>query len=189
MLRTALLLSSLFAAACTVGDLPTNRGNGQVDAGAGMMIDAAAMGNGCVNRIVPPGDAHQHGGAGGPTHAGEDCIVAGCHANNALGNGAPGFQFAGTVYKVGTTTPNTGLTIHVVSGATVLTGVTDTAGNFNIGAGSLAGAFTATTDVTACPDIKPMVTKLTGGGGGGPGANSCNRCHKAAGGTTTPITL
>jgi hypothetical protein len=188
MLRTALLLSSMLTAACTIGDLPANRGGGGVDAGGGGQIDAPPQqGNGCVDRLTPPGMAHDHGGVAGVTHAGENCIVAGCHANNALGTGAPGFQFAGTIYKAGTTTPNAGVNIRVTSGTTVLTSVTDTAGNFSIMAGSLQGTFSATTDISACPSITPMVTKLVSGGG--PGANSCNLCHAKTGGTTTPISL
>ena len=163
------LFLSLLATACSVGEV------GGADTGGA---------NGCVDRIVPPGGQHTHL-AGGGTNAGMNCIVAGCHLANNPGTGAPGYQFAGTVYVNGTTNPSTGLTVQIKSGAMTLIGVTDAAGNFSFPAGSLPGNFMATAAITACPTVMPMTTQLIGGGGAG--ANSCNLCHAAAGGTTTPI--
>jgi hypothetical protein len=184
MLRTALVLSSLFAAACTVGDLPTNRGNGQVDAGNGSgsnpQIDAAPTGNGCVDRVTA-GDPHIHGtAAGGGTHAGDDCMT--CHAKGAAGP-APGpqFQFGGTLYKADGVTPNAGVTIRIkpAGGGTPVPLVTDTAGNFSAAAGTIPAAFPATVDVTVCPTVTAMGGQLVANGGG-----ACNSggCH-AKGGT------
>jgi hypothetical protein len=172
MMRTALVSTGLFVAACSVGEVD--------DDGA------------CVARLAPPQvEAHQHANiATNPTHAGENCIVGGCHLNNNLGLNAPGYQFGGTVYVTGTTNPSAGATVRIKSGTTVLKTVTDDAGNFHFAAGLLSGAFTATVDVTACPTVTPMVAPMMGGGGAG--AGSCNLCHAPAGSpgaTTTPITL
>jgi hypothetical protein len=187
-MRIVLLLSSLLFAACTVGQVGTSNNNG-TDAGG------SNANNGCAEVISPAGDAHAHNGVAGATNAGLNCIVNGCHSNANPGTGtngamAPGYQFAGTLYKAGTNplVPNAGATIQIKSGTMTLTAVTDTAGNFSFAAGSLPGAFNATTDATVCPTVTPMVTHLMGGSGG-PGANSCNLCHAATGGTTTPITL
>jgi len=182
MTRAALLLSSLFVAACTIGELP-NSGGGNPGTDAGNTgIDAPKQNsNGCVDRIVPPGGAHPHVG-GGVTHAGEGCVVAGCHLANNPGAGAPGFQFAGTVYKPGTTTPSTGVTVTVkANGGATATGVTDDAGNFNIPANSLPNPFPATVSVTACPTLTPMASSLAQGGG------NCTStgCH----GTALPVTI
>jgi len=188
MTRAVLLLSSLFVAACTVGDLPKNGGADAApgtDSGNGG-IDSPINANGCVDRIVPPGGAHPH--AGGVTHAGEGCLLSGCHLANAPGAGAPGFQFAGTIYKPGAgKIPSTGVTIQVKSAAGVLaTGVTDDAGNFNILAGTLPNPFPATVSVTACPTKTAMVSTLAQGGGNCTSA----ACHAgAAAGATLPVTI
>jgi hypothetical protein len=185
-MRLVVLLSSLLFAACTVGEVGTS--NNVTDGGmSGGNVGSNAPG--CVARIVPPGDKHTHL-AGGTSNAGLNCIVAGCHQNNALGTNAPGYQFAGTIYKVGSNPlqPNAGATVQIKSGATVLTTVTDSDGNFSFAAGSLAGTFSANTVVTACPGLTPMVGPLVSGGG--PGANACNLCHTTgAGAMAPPITL
>ncbi len=173
-MRTAVALTGLLVAACSVGEVP------------GPDDDA------CVNRLAPPQVvAHKHADDN-TAHAGQNCIVAACHLNNMLGTNAPGYQFGGTVYVTGTTNPSAGATVRIKSGTMVLKTVTDDAGNFHFAAGSLPGAFTASVDVTACPTITPMVAPMTGGNGTGAGANSCNLCHGPAGSpgaTTTPITL
>jgi hypothetical protein len=105
-----------------------------------------------------------------------NCIVSGCHQNNT--GGGPGYQFAGTVFKNGTTTPDPGVTVKIISNNMVVaSAITDQAGNFHIDAGTLMGAFNASTSASACPTVTKMVTPLVGGGGGGAGANSCNLCH------------
>jgi hypothetical protein len=162
----ALLASSLFVAACSVGELANDGGGG----------DSA-----CVDRIVPARDVHVHA-AGGGTNAGTACVVSGCHLDSAPGTGAPGFQFAGTLYKPGGTTPNAGAVIRIKSAAGAdVKGDTDSAGNFNIPAGALATPFPATTNATACPTSTPMAAPLTTGGG------NCNAtgCHAS----NMPITL
>lgn len=188
-MRIALLLSSLAFAACTVGEVGTANNTGAdggtgTDSGSNMGIDP----NACVNRLASPDGAHTHT-AGGTSNKGMNCIVAGCHLNNSLGTGAPGYQFAGTVYAAGTTNPSAGAVVRVISGTTVLQTYTDADGNFHFPAGSLSGTFTATTNVTACPTVDKMTTTLSGGNGTGGGANSCNLCHAQTGGTTAPITL
>ncbi len=195
MTRTALLLSSLFVAACTVGELPTAGGGNTggnntsgVDAGSPPGTDAGgAHANGCIDRIVPPGGSHTHL-AGGGTNAGLGCVVAACHLASNPGPNAPGFQFAGTVYKPDGTTPSTGVTIQVKSpGGTVAIGVTDDAGNFNIMQGSLQQAFPATTNVTACPNLTPMVGQLVQAGT--VTGNNCNGCHVVGGSAGSRITI
>src|SRR4051794_11121582 len=94
MTRTALLLSSLWVAACTVGELPEASNNQGTDAGG-------EMGNGCQNRNATPDPPHDHGGVAGATNAGMSCVASGCHLEGATGTDAPAFEFAGTVYKTG----------------------------------------------------------------------------------------
>jgi hypothetical protein len=182
-MRFALLLSSLAFAACTVGEID--------DTGSGSSTgpDPAA----CVDRLAAPDPLTTHTApvvAGNPSNAGQNCIQSGCHLNSALGAGAPGFQFAGTVFKMNTTTPDAGVVVKLISnGMVVAQRYTDQGGNFYIPAATLMGAFTANTSVSACP----KVTKMTGalvGGGGDPGANSCNSCHTTAtGAMAVPIYL
>lgn len=173
------LFLSLLLAACSVGEVGGTASGGP---------DAGPM-NDCVARLAPPGPKHQHL-AGGTSNQGQNCIVAGCHLNNNLGPNAPGYQFAGTLYQAGGTTPSAGALVRIKSGAMTLMTYTDEDGNFTFPAGSLAGQFTATTDVTACPTVTKMVTQLVGGNGGGGGTNSCNLCHTTgAGAQAPPITL
>lgn len=179
MMRTALLLSSLFVAACTVGEPP----KGASGTDAGTAGGDGATGNGCVDRLALPDPAHVHL-AGGGTNAGQGCVVAGCHLASAPGTNAPGYQFAGTIYKPGGTTPNAGVTVTVKSMTTNMTtaAITDDAGNFSISAGSLMMAFPATVNASACPTLTPMVSQLSQGGGNCTSA----ACH---GGTTAAVTL
>jgi hypothetical protein len=170
------LFFSLVLAGCSVGEVGGTSGG-----------DAGPM-NDCVARLAPPGPKHQHT-AGGTSNQGQNCIVGGCHLNNQLGTGAPGYQFAGTLYQAGGTTPSAGALVRIKANGMTLMTYTDEDGNFTFAAGSLAGQFTANTDVTACPTVTKMVGSLTGGAGN-PGANSCNLCHtNGAGGTAPPITM
>jgi hypothetical protein len=178
-MRIVLLLSTLVFAACTVGEVGTANNTG-TDAGSGSGSGSGSDFAACANRLTPPGPAHMHT-AGGTSNKGQNCLQSGCHLNTALGTGAPGYQFAGTVYAAGTTNPQAGAVIRIKSGTMVLTTYTDTDGNFSFPAGSLQGTFTATTNVSACPSITSMATQMMGGSGGGAGANSCNLCHNTAG--------
>ena len=141
------LLTSLLLTACTVGDTGTGAtNNGTPDAGGGGGGGGGSGGGSgttdlgaCVNKEASPPPAYQHI-AGGTSNAGANCIVSGCHANNAKGEGAPGFQFAGTVYLTGTTNPAAGVTVRIKSSDTTLTPVvTDSDGNFYFPAGGLKG--------------------------------------------------
>lgn len=186
-MRIALLLSSLAFSACTVGEVGTANNNGTPDAGAGS--DSGPSASACPDRLATPDAAHVHL-AGGTSNKGLNCIAAGCHLNNSLGAGAPGYQFAGTVFAAGTTNPSPGAVVRIVSGSMVLQKYADADGNFFFDAGTLAGAFTATTNVCAGATVMPMVTQLTGGNGGGAGANSCNLCHTTgANAQAAPISL
>ena len=182
-MRIVLLLTSLLFAACTVGEVGTSNNTGADGGGSG-----SNMANACVNRITPPDAPHLHT-AGGTSNKGLNCIVAGCHLNNNPGAGAPGYQFAGTVYVAGQPgVPNAGATVRIKVGTNVMAVITDADGNFSFPAGAAQGNFTATTDATACPTVTPMIGPLVGGGGAG--ANSCNLCHTtAAGAQAPPITL
>jgi hypothetical protein len=178
-MRFALLLSSVAFAACTVGEID--------DTGSGSSTgpDPAA----CVDRLATPDALTTHSApvvAGNPSNAGQNCIQSSCHLNSALGAGAPGFQFAGTVFKMGTTTPDAGAVVKVVvNGMVVAQKYTDQGGNFYVPAGTLMGAFTASTSVSACPKVMKMVGTISGGD---PGAGACNSCHTtAAGAMAVPI--
>lgn len=184
-MRIVLLISSLALAACTVGEVGTSNNGGGADGGGSGSGDP----NACADRQMPADIAHTHNDSK-TSNKGLNCLQSGCHLNNALGTGAPGYQFAGTVYAAGTTNPSAGALVRIKSGTTVLMTRTDVDGNFYFPAGSLPGNFMATTNVSACPTITPMVTQLIGGGGAG--ANSCNLCHApagTAGAQTTPISL
>lgn len=178
-MRIALLLSSLAFAACTVGEIDSENNMGSGSGSGSNMVDP----NACIDRLASPDmpTVHPEGIAVSDTNksnAGENCIKAGCHLNSALGSGAPGFQFAGTVYKQGTTQPDPGVAIRIVmNGMVVASTYADEAGNFHIPAGTLSGSFSANTSASACPGTSKMVTPLVGGGGAGAGANSCNSCH------------
>ncbi|HEX3762477.1 MAG TPA: hypothetical protein VHW23_27435 [Kofleriaceae bacterium] len=190
-MRIALLLSSLVFSACTVGEVgSTSSNNSGTDGGTGGSDGGSATGaNVCVDRLATPDAAHLHL-AGGTSNKGQNCIAAGCHLNNSLGAGAPGYQFAGTVYAAGTTNPSPGAVVRIVSGTTILQKYADADGNFYFEAPALPGAFTATTSVSACPTLTPMITQLVGGNGGGAGANSCNLCHTTgANAQAAPISL
>lgn len=183
MTRAALLLSSLFVAACTIGDLPKTGDNpGGIDAGPTGGIDAPKNTNGCVDRLAPPQlEAHIHSN-GNTTNAGLRCVTAACHGPGGTG---PVFQAAGTVYKTGGTTPSAGVYVRIKTGTTtVAMGVTDNAGNFNI----LSGVtFPSTTDATACPNVAPMSSQLVQAGAV-PGGD-CNGCHVAGGAAGSKITI
>jgi hypothetical protein len=193
-MRIALLLSSLAFAACTVGEIDSenNMGSGSGSgSGSNMGVDP----NVCVDRLASPDAATVHPvgirvSDANTSNAGENCIKAGCHLNNSLGPNAPGYQFAGTVYKMGTTQPDPGAVVRIFSnGMLVSSTYTDQAGNFHIMAGTLSGSFTASTLVSGCPTVTKMTTPLVGGSGGG-GANSCNSCHTTgANAQAAPISL
>src|SRR6188474_2100175 len=138
-MRIALLFSAVLASACTVGDV--SKPNAGIDGGqkdAGPSSDGAPTGNGCQDRLLPAGAANLHI-AGGGTNAGLNCMASGCHLNNATGPGAAAYQFAGTVYKPGGTTPSAAAVVQVTgSNGTRATPVyTDDAGRFFIPAGSV----------------------------------------------------
>jgi len=181
MNKAALALSGLLVA-CTVGVAgpPVNE---QPDANLNP-IDAPA-GNGCIDRSATPGVPHQHL-AGGTSNQGMACINTACHDPQALGQNAPGFQFAGTLYQADGVTPNAGASIKIIAadGVTSKSTVTDTDGNFYIAQGSLPGAFPAKAAATACPSLTNMTDQLTQTSTPAKGGN-CNGCHN---GGTAPAT-
>lgn len=162
MRSTVLFLSIL--AGCDVGSLQPGGGTGTDGGGGGG--DGGGNVAACVNRGTP-GAAYDHGG--GVTHAGENCMQAGCHGG---GGGGSVYTAAGTVYKADLTTPNPGAVVRIRSGGNELTAVADSAGNFRF---AQTITFPGETDVTACPNQVPMVTPL----GNGDGACSRAGCHVA----------
>jgi hypothetical protein len=186
-MRIVHLISSLALAACTVGDPSINVND---DDGMGSGSGSGVAFTACVDRAATIAPAYAHSDDK-TSHAGRNCIVGGCHLNNMLGTGAPGYQFAGTVYATGTTNPQAGAAVRIKAGDKIETRFTDTDGNFYFEAGLFQGTFTANTNASACPGpVATMVTPLMGGGGGGAGANSCNLCHTtAAGAQAAPITM
>jgi hypothetical protein len=157
MMNRALILLSFTMAACEVGEVPVN-GVGidapvivqpPVDAGP-PPIDAPIVPL-CVARQNPANVAHIHS-AGATTHAGENCIVGGCHHTGNVGTGAPAFQFAGTLYGGDGVTPNAGATLHFKNAAGVTKDTTtDKAGNFYLNAGTLTQGFPAMVSASVCP--------------------------------------
>ncbi len=166
MVRLVVVISSLFLAACEVGEIPevTSDGGGSAD----------GMGNGCVDVVSPAAAKHIHA-AGGTSNAGQQCLNAGCHA---AGTAQP-FTFGGTVFTASDgNTAKPGTTIKVKSGATTITAISDEDGNFY---GTQTVTFPADTLGTACPTVAVMVSDLQAADA------DCNRCHKKVGGTTLPI--
>jgi hypothetical protein len=173
MVRTALLLPSLFAAACTVGEVGTT--NTGTDAPT-KTDGGGATANGCVARLTPPGGEHPHNppvAAGNPTNAGENCVASGCHlkgmeGKDANGAPAPAYQFGGTVYKTGGTVASAGAAIVLKGGGKTVTVYSDTAGNFGVpDDGSLPNPFLGNVTVSGCPTISTMSTQIAQNGCGG----------------------
>ena len=143
------------------------------------VIDAMPSGP-CVPRQVPANTTHIHS-AGATSHAGENCLLSGCHLATNVGTGAPGFEFAGTLYGQDGVTPNTGATVSITSvgGSTRLI-TTDTVGNFYLNAGQLSQPFPATTTVTVCATgstTGPAPTAMVGPLQSSDGACSRSGCH------------
>jgi hypothetical protein len=162
MSRLTLILVAL--AACDVGEVPA--AGGGIDAGGDGAVALA-----CENRGIA-GAPHDHGA--GVTHAGETCMVTGCHIT---GGGGPLFAAMGTVYKADNTTPNAGAAVRIAYGGMTKVAITDTAGNFHFSE-SLVATYPAKTDASACPtDPVHMVTVI-----GSALDMNCNRggCHDNA---------
>ncbi|HET9623542.1 MAG TPA: hypothetical protein VFP84_19355 [Kofleriaceae bacterium] len=200
-LRIALVLSSLLASACTVGEIPTGGNGGGGDDGSG----SGSQSNGCVDRLQGrPIDKHPH--LDGPAVAnvgddngGMDCLASGCHMPGAPGtskNGgvtAPEFIYGGTVYK------GSDQTQPDVSAAVIFTApgmampyatYTDTGGNFYIMKGDpmLPNPIATAVSVSACPNIFPMAIPLTPNTAGcGDAQNTAGGCHAKGGGPNTGI--
>lgn len=154
-------------AACDVGEVPIGGGGGP-DSGVG----SAGFATSCEDKGTA-GVSHEHGGAGGTTHAGQGCIAVGCHL---LGQPGGEFTAAGTVYKLDGVTPNPGAIIRIKSGTKVLIQVAESAGTFHFGPAQQI-TFPTITDVSACPDASKMTAKLATGGGNCSGG----ACHAAGG--------
>ena len=165
-LSTSVLVAMGLLAACDVGEVPIGGGGGP-DSGVG----SAGFTTSCEDRGTA-GTSHEHGAAGGTTHAGEGCIAVGCHL---LGQPGGEFTAAGTIYKKDGVTPNPGAVIRIKSGTKVLIQVSETAGTFHFGPAQQI-TFPTITDVSGCPDHTSMVGKLTTGGGNCSGG----ACHSAA---------
>jgi hypothetical protein len=151
MARIVVIFSSLWLAACDVGELPGLTGDGGAD----------ASGNGCdtIAATIPTGHHNP------PMTTG--CMsAAGCH-NQALGlgTGAPEYSYAGMLYKADKVTPYGGATIVVKLGSAVKKTVASDNGEFYMVPG-VAGIDPPT-------NTQPMVGALTQGGG------DCNKggCH------------
>jgi hypothetical protein len=148
-MRFALLL---VLAACDVGAVQPNNVPG-VDGGGSGSDSGVALA--CVDRGTA-GAPHDHGA--GVTHAGETCMVAGCHL---AGGGGPPFAAMGTVYKADNVTPNAGAAVRIAFGGMTKIAITDTAGNFHFSE-TLVATYPAQTDASGCPtDPVHMVTPIS----------------------------
>jgi hypothetical protein len=172
MQRAAVLLSCLFAAACSVGEVGTS--NNGTDAGGA---------NGCLPRLTPAGEAHTHNppaDVNNPTNAGLNCVKSGCHLKASPGVGAPPYQYGGTVYKTGGTVPSVGAAIVLKGGGKTVTVYSDTGGNFGVpDDGSLPNPFTGNVTVSGCPTISTMTGTIAQSSCGGV---SCHTETNPAGG-------
>jgi hypothetical protein len=193
-MRTALLLSSLFATACTVGELPTNHSNPGVDAGGTPGTDGGAAANGCVTRLdLPYGEKHIHlvTAGTGTDNAGQNCVSSGCHLKGATGTvnavTAPAFRYGGTLYKSDGTTVDGGAVIQLkdTTGKTAMY-YTDDGGNFNItDDDQMLAALTGLSfnvSASACPNITLMSSVCPATNPDGCGGTACHATGTA--GTT-----
>lgn len=167
MLRIV-VISSLFLAACDVGEIP-----GATTDGGGGGGDSGGSGNGCVDTVTPAAAPHSHADDQTPK-TGQSCMQAGCHLTGGAG---PTFSFAGTVYTTPqATAPKPGATVKVEFNGTTVTAVSDEAGNFY---STQTITLPAKTLATACPTVAPMVGMIVTGGG------NCNNCHSTQQGAQT----
>jgi hypothetical protein len=189
-MRTALLLSSLFATACTVGELPTNHSSPGVDAGGGTNpgTDGGVAANGCITRLdLPYGEKHIHTTGSNTDNAGQNCVSSGCHMKAALGAGAPAFRYGGTLYKSDGTTVDGGAVIQLKdsTGKTAMY-YTDDGGNFNItDDDQMLAALTGLSfnvSASACPNITLMSSSCPATNVDGCGGTNCHATGTA--GTT-----
>jgi hypothetical protein len=189
MTRAVLLLSCLFAAACSVGEVGTSNNTGTgTDAGTKTDGGGTGTGNGCKTRLAPPGASHPHTApvnAANPTNAGENCVAGGCHLAGNVGTDAPAYQFGGTVYKTGGTVPSVGAAIVLAGGGSTATVYSDTAGNFAVPDGSLPNPFVGTVSVSGCPTISMMASQISAPQAGCGGV----ACHIGANATGGKIIL
>lgn len=122
---------------------PDAGGGGGGGAGGGLDAGTDAAGFACRNKVANVGS--------GKHHPGEDCQGS-CHNH--------GFTLGGTIFTAAnSTTPVVGATITVIdaSGKT-LDVVSQGNGNFYT---STAIAFPVTVTASSCPDVAPMVTRVT----------------------------
>lgn len=174
MLRFA-VISTFILAACDVGELP---GTGTDGGGSGGGGDGGGSGSNCETVAASPPDGHHNPGVGCRTGGG-------CHnAALGLGNGAPEFSIAGTVYRdTAGTMPYAGATVLVEIAGQTHKSIAGNNGNFWFVPAltpSPTNAMTGKTSASACPNTAPMIGSIVGGGG------DCNNCHRN-GGQTLPI--
>jgi hypothetical protein len=178
MVRLA-VLTSLLLAACDVGEIPVGGGDGGGSGGA----DGSGSGSGsnCEQLSASPPAGHHNPGMG--------CRSAAMCHNAALGLGvnAPEYSVGGTLYKDSAgTMPYAGATILVTFGGTTKKAIAADNGNFWFVPALLpspTNAMTGMTSASGCPNTLAMGGALVNGGG------DCNNCHRATGGTTSPIYL
>lgn len=175
MVRLA-VLASLLLAACDVGEIPAEGGDGGNGGG-----DGGGSGSSCEQIVASPPPGHHNPGMG--------CLsAAGCHnATLGLGGGAPEYSVGGTLYKDSAgSMAYPGATIFVTVGGTTKKAVTADNGNFWFVPALLpspTSSMLGMTSASGCPNTLAMSGGLVNGGG------DCNNCHRASGGTTSPIYL
>ena len=168
MLRIA-VISSLFLAACDVGEIP----DATTDGGGGGS-DGSGSGSNCEPIAAAPPAGHHNPGMGCRS-------AAGCHnAALGLGTGAPEYSIAGTVYKdrMGMMA-YPGATVLVTIGGTTHKSIAADNGNFWFVPALVPGpsaTMTGMTSASACPNTIAMGGLLVNGGGD---CNSSN-CHAPA---------
>ena len=176
-MRHVALAVVLIISGCVVGEL-TPSGGGSTsdstpDAGAGGVgsgggssgggLDAGSgsgsAGFACRNKVANVGSGHHH--------PGEDCQGP-CHNH--------GFSLGGTIFAAAnSTTPLVGATLTVLDAAgKTLDVVSQANGNFYT---STPVAFPVTVTASLCPNVAPMITKVTAT------MDGCNKgdCHASGG--------
>jgi hypothetical protein len=177
-LVVALVLASSVWVACDVGTVLANTSG---DGGSNATPD-------CPAAQSPPIPAHMHI-VGGTSNAGMACVSAGCHlqgstgTNSVTGLPAPVYNYAGTVYNTGGTTPAAGINVLITLGGTTKKWLTDADGNFFV-ADPLQAAPTALMQASTkvCQTPTAMVGVL------GAGQGNCSATATCHGGTEGKIT-
>ena len=117
----AALTSSVTFVACDVGSVLANSSGDGGGSGSDESVCAAAA----TGMLIPTPHTHALGGS---ANTGSACVASGCHGDGS--NGAPIFNYGGTVYNAGATAGAAGIGVLITLSGVTKQYVTDAEGNF-----------------------------------------------------------